>query len=456
MSDLLSTCCSDFSRARLLRRAVAEAGRGLPEIEPGMPLPAGTGMTRRGFISAVSGLAISVYGAAHVAPRLFEAGIAHAATQPRSPVLVSIFMEGGADALSVLYPAADPLYRKLRPGLALDPAAGTAFTEDPRLYWHPAAKSLATLHGEGKVTVFPAIGYTGSDESHFTSRHYWEVGATDIGLHTGWLGRYLDRAGSDDNPLQGVSLDAGLAPALATQEVPVAAISDPNQYRFWARGASGKAGDVMLDALGQLGAAHAGSTDAGLRKAGRVAAQSHRLEQRMKAFKPENPSTAGYPSGAVSLATVAQLLGAGLPIRCVAVGAPGAYDTHANQPGALAQGLKLTADSILAFQRDLERRGLADRVLIHVWSEFGRRAAENASSGTDHGAAGVGFLIGARASGTMVGEYPGLSSLDANGNVKATSDFRGVYSALLEQWFHADAAPIIPSSRSFKRPKLVR
>jgi uncharacterized protein (DUF1501 family) len=132
------------------------------------------------------------------------------------------------------------------------------------------------------------------------------------------------------------------------------------------------------------------------------------------------------------------------------------YDTHDDQPAALAYGLKLTADSLLAFQRDLESRGLADRVLVHVWSEFGRRAEENGSNGTDHGAAGIGFLIGSRARGTMVGEYPGLAKLDDDGNLRATSDFRGLYAALLEDWLDADADAIIPGARSFVRPRILK
>jgi uncharacterized protein (DUF1501 family) len=114
-------------------------------------------------------------------------------------------------------------------------------------------------------------------------------------------------------------------------------------------------------------------------------------------------------------------------------------------------------DSLLAFQRDLETRGLADRVLVHVWSEFGRRAQENGNAGTDHGAAGVGFLIGTRAKGTMVGEFPGLATgLDEDGNVKATSDFRGIYAGLLEQWLGTDAGAVIPDAGSFARPALVK
>ena len=96
-------------------------------------------------------------------------------------------------------------------------------------------------------------------------------------------------------------------------------------------------------------------------------------------------------------------------------------------------------------------------MLVHVWSEFGRRAQENGDAGTDHGAAGVGFLIGTRAKGTMVGEFPGLQTgLDDDGNVKATADFRGVYASLLEQWFGVDAGRVIPNASSFARPALVR
>jgi uncharacterized protein (DUF1501 family) len=96
-------------------------------------------------------------------------------------------------------------------------------------------------------------------------------------------------------------------------------------------------------------------------------------------------------------------------------------------------------------------------VLVHVWSEFGRRGAENGSGGTDHGAAGVGFLVGTRAKGQMIGEFPDLKSgLDDDGNVKATADFRGVYASLLEQWLGMDAGAVIPDAGSFARAALLK
>ena len=166
-----------------------------------MPAPAGTGLDRRSFVSGALGLALSVYGLGKL--RLFEDGIAQAASGPAQPVLVSVFLPGGADSLSVLYPALDPNYRKLRPTLALPDAAGPAFSEDTRLHWHPKLQPLATLHGEGKVSVMPAIGYTHPDQSHFTSRHFWEVGATDARLASGWMGRYLDHHGDERQPAAG-------------------------------------------------------------------------------------------------------------------------------------------------------------------------------------------------------------------------------------------------------------
>jgi uncharacterized protein (DUF1501 family) len=151
------------------------------------------------------------------------------------------------------------------------------------------------------------------------------------------------------------------------------------------------------------------------------------------------------------------MIGAGLPLRCVALEATGEYDTHAGQAAALAPALTTTAASLYAFQRDLEARGVADRVLTLVWSEFGRRARENGSGGTDHGAAGTAFLIGTQAAGTQVGQFPGLATgLDEDGNLKATSDFRGVYAALLEQWLAFDAERVLPNAASFARPTLVK
>jgi uncharacterized protein (DUF1501 family) len=455
--------CKNFSRAAMLREAAATAGRGLPAIENGMPLPAGTGLSRRSFMLRGGTLALAVYGGTRMLGiDALQAGVAHAAEAGSEPVIVSVFLEGGIDALSVLAPVGDSTYQRLRPKLALPPEGLTTFGADERLAWHPSASALATLFDEGKVAVMPAVGYDHPDQSHFTSRHFWEVGATDPGGRTGWLGRYLDHAGTPHNPLQGLSLDGSLSPALAASRVPVAAVAGADDYGFWARNVWGPVEDKMLEAIGDLGAAHGGSGDPALAQAAGAAAQSATLRTQLAPFAEKNAIVAPveYPASKddfpARLKALAGLLAAGLPIRCVAISAAGEYDTHDDQAEDLADGLKLTADSLLAFQRDLEARGLADRVVIHVWSEFGRRAHENGSGGTDHGAAGVGFVIGSRVNGGLIGEYPGVDNLDSEGNLRATSDFRGVYCALIEQWLGADAGAVIPGASGFKRPQVIR
>jgi uncharacterized protein (DUF1501 family) len=437
--------CEDFSRSR----------------QRGAPRPAGSGLDRRQFLVRGAGLALSVYAASKLDFSAFEEGIAAAAAGPSNPVLVSVFLPGGVDSLTLLAPVGDSRYRSLRPKLALDDSEGTPFAEDGRLHWHPSVDAISTLHGEGKVTVMPAIGYDHPDQSHFNSRHFWEVGALDRRLVTGWLGRFIDRVGTADNPLQGLSLDGELSPALATARMPVAAVNSPGEYDFWAPGVWGDVESWMLESMPQIGGMHAAGTDPGFAQAGRIAVQSAKLRQQLQPFGGQgitSPVTYHADAGDFSkrLAALAAMLSAGLPLRCVSMSAPGDYDTHDNQKDDLAKGLKATADSLVAFQRDLEARGLADRVLLHVWSEFGRRGEENGSEGTDHGAAGASFLIGTRARGQMIGEFPGLTNLDQDGNLRATADFRGIYCALLEQWFGMDAGAVLPDAGKFPRPALLK
>ena len=148
----------------------------------------------------------------------------------------------------------------------------------------------------------PAIGYTNADQSHFTSRHYWEVGATSTDLRTGWLGRYLDGTGAMDNPLQGLSLDDTLAPALATAKVPVASIDGPDNYDFWSNRVWGEVETRMLSAIGSLGAGHG---DPAFAAAAGVTAQVHRLRNQLLPFqgsgdKPGFTSPVAYPKSSVT------------------------------------------------------------------------------------------------------------------------------------------------------------
>ena len=214
--------CNEFSRVSLLRRGAAEAGRGLPAIEPGMPPPAGTGLDRRSFVSGALGARALGLRRSASSRACSRTASPQAAAGPAQPVLVSVFLPGGADSLSVLFPAVDPNYRKLRPTLALPDAAGPAFSEDTRLHWHPQLQPLrdAARRGQG-------LGPAG-DRLH---------APRPVALHLAPLlggrrhrpapGDRLDGPlprprGTNDNPLQGLSLDDQLQPALASTKMPVA------------------------------------------------------------------------------------------------------------------------------------------------------------------------------------------------------------------------------------------
>jgi len=462
----MADCCDDFTRSHLLRASVARAGSGLPVVEPGMPVPAGTGLTRRSVLLRSAGLALAVYGAGRaVSPQAVEAAISEASGEHK--VLVSIFMDGGADALSLLAPVGDPRYLTLRPTLGALPATGALFDADPRLRWHPSAAGLRELWDEAGVgvAVAPAIGYSSPNQSHFTSRHFWEVGATDPTATTGWLGRYLDRVGSANVPIQGLSLDGTLSPQLATASVAVAATNNISGYAFQVPNVWGAMQTRMRTGYAALGAL--GSADPVTAQARQAQSNAAQLSSDLAAVgSGAPPAGANYPAAGSGFKTrlqaVARLLGttsAGgghLPVRCVTLNAQGGFDTHSNQATQFSDNLLATAGNIRAFWRDLELRGLADRVVISLWSEFGRRPQEN-GSGTDHGAAGAAFVIGRDVKQGLIGEFPGLapgSGLDAAGNLRATADFRGLYCSLLEQWFGTEASGIIPSAASFTRPVL--
>ncbi len=219
------------------------------------------------------------------------------------------------------------------------------------------------------VTVFPGIGYSSPDMSHFTSRHYWEVGATETGLETGWLGRYLDAVGSPTNPLQGLSMDGQINPTLATARNPVAAIDRPEDFSLWLNGVWGDIFSWTLDsASGARGCAAALGRS---RRSPRSPRQPPRWGSSAARWRRSGTQTAAPPTRARSpirnpaRPTSPATCGARRDDRrrpaaqCVALTADAQFDTHSAQVQPFDSGLSLVADSIAAFQADL--RGARDR-----------------------------------------------------------------------------------------------
>lgn len=441
----------------------ARAGAGLPAIEHGMPDPAGTGLSRRQFLLRSAGMAIAVYGGGHLAPEALQEGIAAAAEGGPAPAIVNVFFSGGLDSIAILGPYGSGRLGDLRPSLhdprtPQDQRTPLPFAGRGDWFWHPKAEALDRLHRAGKLVVIPSVGYTDPNQSHFTSRHFWEIGSTDLQVRTGWMGRWLDQpgVGTAGNPLQGLTLGQSLVPSLAAGTMPVAAVETPGSYRFEAEGVW----DGQVEpALGRAIAALATTPSAGdpvLAQAKAAQANAFNLMTGLGELGGDRFDVA-YPEGVQfgrRLKDLAHMLDEELPIRCAGLIAHGDYDTHAGQSDGFSSHLPKALECLETFQADLEQRGIADRVITLVWSEFGRRPEENGSLGTDHGASAIGFVLGTRARGYVagsggrpgvVGGYPDISAgaLDVHGNIRHSVDFRDVYGSLLDQWVSADVDAIL-------------
>ena len=199
--------------------------------------------------------------------------------------------------------------------------------------------------------MFPAIGYSHPDQSHFTSRHFWEVGALDPQAGTGWLGRLLDVIGDEENAMQGLSLDGALLPSLATARVPVATLSSPADYGFGSHNVWDVPGELLNDAIGSLGALSA-DPDPVLAQASRTVKQADELRRQLGRFVGKdgqvhiNPK-AKYPETDFGrrLSGLAALLDANFPIRTAALTGPGLL-RHPRRPAGAAAG-----------RRQADRRG---------------------------------------------------------------------------------------------------
>jgi uncharacterized protein (DUF1501 family) len=424
-----------------------------------------TPLSRRQVIGRGIGAGLAVYAAkAMPLARILEAAEAQAAAAPNAPVVVAVFLPGGCDLLDSIVPVSQyGRYADLRPGLKIDqplPLGSTGLGVNPQLA-QGLNGGLKGLFESGKVGLMPGIDYANPDLSHFHSRHFWETGLITPDQASGWLGRWLDRAGTPDNPLQGVSMDYSLSPVLRSGGAPVAAVSSPDDAQFWIPGMWGDAFTRAMETWSQISSAR--PTAPGPAAAHASARQAKSVADILAPYQKDkngNDPLAGsvtYPESDLGdrLKVLAGLLSLPLGIRVATVEADGDFDTHDNQADDLGKGLADASGALAAFQADLEARGVADRVLTLAWSEFGRRPKQNDSAGTDHGAGGVAWVQGTRVASGVLTDYPDLNQLDSEDNLAVTVDFRRVYASVLEQWLGTDASQVIPNAGALGRLQLV-
>jgi uncharacterized protein (DUF1501 family) len=358
-------------------------------------------------------------------------------------VLVVVQLLGGNDGLNTVVPFGLDGYAHNRRALRLPAASLHKLTGEVGL--HPALGAMGKLLDDGRLAIVQGVGYPNPDRSHFRSMEIWESGRLEPGaLETGWLGRALEefpsRAGGDSPALHIGTRSLPLALRSRRTEVP--SLASLEQYRLQLGGSESERRDERT-ALDQMARLERGQDDPLLGFIRRTTLTAYDSSRRLEQVANASATDAKYPDHGLArrLAQIAQIIKAGFGTRIFYTSLDG-FDTHANQLGTHAALLTELADSIAAFHADLAKAGQADRVALLTFSEFGRRVRENASQGTDHGAAAPLFVVGPVRQAGLVGAHPNLEALD-DGDLKFHTDFRRVYAALLESWLGCPSAPVI-------------
>ena len=368
-------------------------------------------------------------------------------SEPKSldRVLVVIQLTGGNDGLNTIVPYSNELYYKARPKLAVPKQDVLKFDSEVGL--HPSLRGIASLIDDKKFCVLQGVGYPNPNRSHFESMDIWHsCQRRESRSADGWLGRYFSQASQssigDATDSLGLHLGSEQLPmALVARGTQTPSFASVDQLRWKGKADISPSSNETESMTAAKQGPRAESSLLDFVSASTTAAMqaSERLEKALA-----SPDSSGdFPNSQLGekLKVVSRLLLAGLKTRVYYLTLDG-FDTHANQLLAHAGLMKQWSDALRSFHSRLDRAGLGDRVMVMTFSEFGRRVVENASQGTDHGAAAPAFLSGPRLEKTLVGAQPSLSELD-DGDLKFHTDFRSVYATLIEDWLGASSKAVL-------------
>jgi uncharacterized protein (DUF1501 family) len=422
-------------------------------MEPGCDIcaPANPGpgnVSRRAFIKG--GMAVVSVGMAmpSIFSRAVEAAaqsqIAGATFTANGKILIVIQMAGGNDGLHTVIPFADPNLAKLRATL-MQREDQLAFKLNDRLGLHSALAPLKDIWSAGHLAVVENVGYPNPSLSHFQSMDVWET--MDLEGRSGWLGKYLSGlVDKDGHPLSGIQIGSNLNPALRALSAPVATFTSPQTFSLEGKGRTAAETTLRVAALDRVYRAYPESAPyaALLQQTERNTMASARLlTEAGNTYKPAVPYPAGPFGNGLQVLAEAIVQDLGMRVGYITLGG---FDTHRQQSDQHGRLLAMLANGIQAFLADLRGHGRSKDVVVMTWSEFGRRAQENASGGTDHGTAAPLFIAGDGVKGGVYGDPPNLGNLDKNGNLPFQTDFRQVYATMLEGWLQVPADAVIPAS----------
>jgi len=386
---------------------------------------------------------------------------------PEDHILVIVQLGGGNDGLNTVIPYTDPTYYKARPGIGIaKDKLHKLGKSDVGL--HPAMTGMKSLFDDGVLSLVQGVGYPNPNRSHFKSMDIWQTADT-TGTGNGWIGRYVDAEccgfGKGESGRPDAS-DAGAgAPVIAIGgEAPLAtqgqkskpvAFDNADLFRWTGQDVHRGLADPY-ERINRRGSASGveAETNAGFLM--RTALDAQLSSEQIRRAVAQRPLIT-YPQSDLSrqLSMVGSMIRAGLKTRVYYV-TMGGFDTHAGQGGENGRHSQLlgqVAGALKAFNDDLKAQGNDGRVLTLTFSEFGRRVYQNASQGTDHGTASQMFLMGPMVKAGVLNDHPSLTDLDG-GDLKYTTDFRGVYAGVLEGWLKGDSKKILEGT--FKPMQVVK
>ena len=370
--------------------------------------------------------------------------------------LVVLYLNGGNDALSTLVPYTDPQYYARRPTIAIPAGSvlqiGTDSSGKP-LGLNPRLTGLRTIFNAGRMAVIQRTGYPNSSRSHFEGTDIWSTGDPGSPQGTGWLGRYLDQLAPPVDPLVAWSTQRETPRTLMSRTVGVPSITNVQGYAF-ASPNGGTDAQFARETATRI-SSHVPVDRPHLAFVNATAQAAFATLDRVAQVGTYAPSVT-YPNNgfgqALRMIAGAMVRDVGTKVFWVQTGG---YDTHAAQNPNVANGAYSTLmgtlnDGVFAFYQDLQNQGLLSDTLILQFSEFGRRITENGSQGTDHGAAGLMLALGGTVRGGIYGTAANLApgatnpTLENNSSdVRHETDFRSVYSKVIDSWLGASSVSIL-------------
>jgi uncharacterized protein (DUF1501 family) len=365
------------------------------------------------------------------------------ASTKKDPVLVILQLTGANDYLNTIVPYTNPLYWDNRPKVNIP--EDQVLPIDDELAFRSDTEQLKAIYDQGNMAIIHGIGFENSPRSHFRAMDIWHTCEPDkIGID-GWVAKVIrDLDPSAENVLKGVNFGQGLPRALTMRGVPVTSVNHLETYGvFSSVRTSEQERAQLLDSFARMYAPAIG-TGPTMEYLGQTGLDALKGADIIKVAPERYSSTIEYPNSTIAkaLKDVAQVHLADLGTQ-VFYTSHGPFDTHFNQGGSHAKLWMEISEAVESFFADLREHGAGDNVVMMVFSEFGRRVRDN-GTGTDHGAAGVAFVLGERVKGGMYGTYPSLNPEHlTQGDLAPNYDFRGFYSSLVDKWLGLDPVPIV-------------